>query len=225
MKLLLAAILTVNLALAQSNAGARAMGAEYSVPFGTATGQLLMLGDYLVFVDSQAPESSFVLPRATLSSANAQGSTVTLQSTQPVRNAAGDVSQLSFRVTGDPMTVVSWYQSNTPRGADRTVANSEAAGASAQSFEATHDHFVGSCHGRLVISGNQLAYESVDDANHSRRWEYSSIREIKHPNPYEIRIKPSVGEEYKLKLGGAGMDPSAFTKLVDQVTQARAGRR
>src|SRR6185312_3120689 len=136
-------------------------------------------------------------------------------------NQAGDVTQLTFKVMGDSSNVVTWWQSN-PQSADRAASNLATTGESTQSFEATHDHLIGSCHGRLIISSNQLAYESVDDASHSRRWAYSSIRELTQSNPYEIRIKPFSGDEYKLKLGGSGMDPATFAKLVDQVAKARA---
>jgi hypothetical protein len=121
---------------------------------------------------------------------------------------------------GDPTSVVNWYHAG-PQTADRT----ETTGQSTQSFEATHDHLLGSCHGRLVVSPTQLAYESVDNADHSRRWTYASIRELTQDNPYEIRIKPYSGDEYKLKLGGSGMDPGTFSKLVDLVTKARAAEK
>ncbi len=222
MRLLLATMLTLSMALAQSSAGGRALNAEYAVPFGTSSGQLLVLGSYLVFVDSQVPESSFVVPRSEIASANADGSTLTLQMSQPVHNRAGDVTQLTFRVTGDPQTVVSWYQAKPQtetQSAERVGGTQET-----QTFEATHDHLFGSDHGRLVISPDQLAYESVDSPDNSRRWAYSSIRELSQPNPYEIRIKPFSGDEYKLKLGGSGMDPSTFATLVDRVTKARAGK-
>jgi len=69
-----------------------------------------------------------------------------------------------------------------------------------------------------------VSFESVDAADHSRRWEYRSIKEIRNPNPYELEITPFSGGSYKLLLDGSSIDPAVFKQIVDRVAAARAGR-
>jgi hypothetical protein len=227
MKYLLSLACTATLLFAQTPATNKAVAVEHAVPFGTVTGKLLLLGNYVIFLDEQQPESSFVVPRASIESLNAEGPTITVQTREPIRNRTGDVRRLSFRVAagGDPAAVTGWYATASPGSAPATTTNAGAAkSADSGTYQAKHDHRIGACTGRLLVGDQLLSYESIDNVNDSRRWEYKSIKEISHPNPYEIEIKPFEGGSYKLKLEGSGMDPAAFKQLVDRVTQARAGR-
>ncbi len=207
------------------------LDAELSVPFGTAQGKLLLLGDYLVFVDNQQMDASFVIPKAMMENLSADGTTITVVTRSPVHNRSGEVSRLSFRIApgGDPGEVTGWYGggiSRMPVSASREAGSASREAASSmmpagQVYQAQHNHRIGSCNGRLIVGRDQLSYESVDDVSDSRRWEYSSIQEIKHPNPYELEVKPFSGGNYKFKLEGTGMGPAEYKALVDKVTAAR----
>ncbi len=210
--------------IAQPGATGSALAVEHSVPFGTVPGKLLLLGDYLVFVDEQQLSASFVVPKSAVETLNAEGSEVTVQTREPVRNRSGQVNRLSFRVGSgaDPAVVTGWYGSGsavTTRGGSASPSATSSAGPGI--YQAHHDHRIGECRGRLIVTSEQVSYESVSSISHSRRWEYRAIKEIKLSNPYEIEIEPFTGDTYKLRFDGAGMDPAAFKELVDRVTSAR----
>lgn len=216
--------LLVSSATAQSVQPPNVIGVEHSVPFGTVTGRLLLLGNYLVFVDEQQIGSSFVLAKSAIENLSAEGLVITVQSREPVRGRSGDSTRLSFRVIApsDPAAVTSWYGAGAP--ATRTSSSGPAASEGA-TYQARHDHRIGACRGRLIVAPNQLMYESVEDVGHSRRWEYGSIKELKNSNPYKLEVKPSSGGDYEFVIEGTGIDPAGYKNLVDRVTAARAGSR
>lgn len=210
---------------------ARAVPVERAIPFGATTGKLLLLGNHIVYVDDQKIDSSFAATKAELVNVTSDGANITVQFREPIQDASGSSSRAVFRavVPTDAGAVTSWYGSGAPVSASTALGSSAPATTIAtvatETFEARHDHFRGSCKGRLIISPTQLSYESVDEVGHSRRWEYSSIQEIKQKNPYELEIKPFTGGSYKLYIDGSGMLPATFKTLVDRVTAARASTR
>jgi hypothetical protein len=70
--------------------------AELSVPFGTAPGTIVVVGDHLVFIDEEKPDMSFAVPRTELRDLTAENGTVRLELRQPVRDRSGERSRLSF---------------------------------------------------------------------------------------------------------------------------------
>lgn len=229
MRYLLTLACAANLLFAQAPRSTRAVVVEHAVPFGTITGKLLLLGNSLVFYDDQEPENSFVVARSAIESLAAEGPMITLQSRETVKTRSGEVRRLSFRVTsgGDPAPVTGWFASTGASGPALTATPTPATAAKlgeAVSYPVIQDKRIGSTTGRLLVSDEMLSYESVSDVKASRRWEYKSIKEIRHPNPYELEVKPFEGDSYKFKLEGSGMDPAAYKKLVDRVTAARSGR-
>ena len=224
MKLLLSLACTATLLFAQTPVSNRSVAVEHAVPFGTVPGKLLVLDNYLVFFDEQQPESSFVMAKAAVEGVTAEGATISVRMRESLRNRTGEVRNLSFRVLpgGDPAPVAAWFGSGS--SGPSVAAMSKPGAVESGTYQATHDHRIGRCTGRLIVGPEFLSYESIDDVNHSRRWEYKSIKETKHPNPYSIEIKPFEGSNYELKLEGSGMDPAAFKQLVDRITNARTRR-
>ena len=204
----------------------RALAVEHAVPFGQIAGKLLLYGEYLVFVDDGQPADSFVVPRASIESLDADGSLITIQLRDPVRNRSGETRRVSFRaLDGDPGPVTGWFSARAGAGAPgETRAAESPAPEGAKVFQARHNHRIGSCNGRLLVTADQVSYESTDSVSHSRRWPLKQIREISLPNPYELNVRPFNGGNYKLMLEGSGMDPATFKELVDRVASARALR-
>ena len=209
---------------AQSNATGSVVAVEHAVPFGTVQGKLLLLGNYLVFVDDQQPSASFVIAKSAIESLNADGPAITVQTNEAILNRSGEVRRLSFRVVSgaDPAVVTSWYGGGMASASSAAPTVMPASGST--TFQARHDHRLGDCRGRLIVGPDQVSYESVSSVSHSRRWEYQAIKETKLSNPYELEIKPFTGGTYSFHFDGAGMDPAAYRDLVDRVTSARANR-
>ncbi|MEW5979866.1 MAG: hypothetical protein AB1898_29065 [Acidobacteriota bacterium] len=72
---------------------------ELSVPFGTVTGRILISGDYLVFIDEQRPDASFVIPKDDVGNLSAQDEVLTLRLKESIRDRSGSRSQLMFRLS------------------------------------------------------------------------------------------------------------------------------
>ena len=198
--------------------------AEVSVPFGTLSGKLVAVGDFLVFVDDEKPDASFAVTRNDVKSVTAEGRVVNLQTAQPVQSRSGQTSTLTFRLREDDAGFLSqWHRA--PTSGTPTRAQSERATATEpMSFEAKHEHRIGSCRGRLIVTDKGLGYESIDQIDDSRQWEFKDIKELRRDNPYQIKIEPFNGNEYKLELQGHGMDNAQLKFLVDRITAARVTR-
>lgn len=228
--------------LAQAPAGQAAAGqpqpvqqVELSIPFGTVPGKLIAAGEYLIFVDDQQPQNSFVVPRGDIRSANYENGAMTLSVSRPIH----DRSTLSFRFAdaAGGQLIANWAnlssaprtdQSSAPPDQAQTTGTTSAAAANqpgSMIFEVKHKHVIGSDNGRLIVTPTQVIYESVSDVNSSRQWNMSDIREVKRDNPYSLRITGFSGEDYRFDLVGQGMSNDQLKTLVDRVTLARVPRK
>jgi len=201
--------------------------AELSVPFGTVKGTAVLVGDYLVFIDEQQVQSSFAISRSEIQKITSEERGVSIETRQPIRDRSGERSQFTVRLSeGDLATLMNWSRM-TPTPTTTTTAMAAAAVPAARSAEqmsypAEFTQFVGrNSRGRLMVTADMVAYESIDNVQSSRRWQFKDIKEIKLKNPYEIEIEPFVGDRYNLKLEGKGMDSGDFKTIVDRITAAR----
>jgi hypothetical protein len=204
------------------------LAVELAIPFGTVPGKLLLLGNYIVFLDEQQPENSIVIAKSAIQQLKAEGAGIAIQMKEPVRARAGEVLLLNFRTStgGDPALLTTWFGTGAPKtaAAATPAPAAPAAAPEAPSYQVKHDHRVGSCTGRLIITADKVTYESIESVSHSRRWEYREIKEANHPNPYEVEIKPFSGSTYKFLLDAPGMEPAAYKSMVDRVVAARAAK-
>ena len=223
-------VLTVFLLFGSSVLGAQTKvevkKAELSVPFGTVNGTAVLVGDYLVFIDEQQVQSSFAIARSEIQKITSEGRGVNIETRQPIRDRSGERSQFTVRLSeGDLATLMNWSRMTpTPTTTTTVAAASVPAVRSAEqmSFPAEFTQFVGrNSRGRLMVTADMVAYESIDNVQSSRRWQFKDIKEIKLKNPYEIEIEPFVGDKYNLKLEGKGMDTGDFKTIVDRITAAR----
>lgn len=225
--------------LASAQTAGQAYNVELAVPFGTIPGKLLVLNDFMVFVDEQQPGSSFVLPKNQITSITG-GTMVLVEMKAPVDDRSGPRTRFSFRFVdeNESAAVTRWFRSPgnaapvaaavaPPVAAPvAPAATSAAPVASGQqdSYQVRHVHLMGGCHGRLAISEDRVIYESIDDIGHSRNWQLKDIKELKQDNPYKLTVEPFRGDKYTFRLEGQGMDPAVFKTLVDRVTAARVVR-
>jgi len=222
-------VLTVFLLFGSSVLGAQTKvevkKAELSVPFGTVNGTAVLVGDYLVFIDEQQVQSSFAIARSEIQKITSEGRGVNIETRQPIRDRSGERSQFTVRLSeGDLATLMNWSRM-TPTPTTTTVAAASVPAvrsAEQMSYPAEFTQFVGrNSRGRLMVTADMVAYESIDNVQSSRRWQFKDIKEIKLKNPYEIEIEPFVGDRYNLKLEGKGMDTGDFKTIVDRITAAR----
>lgn len=53
--------------------------------------------------------------------------------------------------------------------------------------------------GKLILSDTELAFESLTDATHSRRWKYADIRELSRKKK-DLRVRPFRGATYDFQF-------------------------
>jgi hypothetical protein len=223
-----AAFASAALATMHAQSAVQELRADLFTGAATSSGRLIVGGDQLVFLSDTNPGDSFFVPRANIQSITPERDMLTIQLREPVRDRTGERLRLSFRLLDERSSAAAsaWHA----RGASGAVSTGPGGGAAgpaseARSYQARHKKRFGGSRGRLIVTNTGLAYESIDDASSSRRWEFRDIRELKLKNPYELEVVPSGGgDRYTLELEGQGMDKGDYDRLVDSITRARAVR-
>lgn len=207
---------TVSSATAQADV--QVSVAELAAGFGSTKGELVMVNDQLVFVDSSDPEASFAISRSNIERLDRDRDVVTVALRAPVRNQR----QVMFRLE-QSASVTSWFEGTDGGTRDGSVsAREDRRGDVLMTFQARHDHLIGGCVGRLIVMEDRLAFESLDERNDSRQWVFADISELDQDGIYQLKVTPFLGNEYNLELIGRGMDSAQYRDLVDRIADARA---
>ncbi len=199
-----------------------------SIPFGEVNGILVQVGDYLVFVDQDQRQNSFAVRRSDVRNLTAQDDTVNVDLNQPIKGRSGQMDRLAFRLEdrADVDGLTAWGSgAGTAQQAGNMqptgTTNTSTSGRIIASYQVKHNHTFGDCRGNLIIKDNGIAYESINDINHSRQWAFRDIQELHRDNPYKISVDPFSGEHYDFDFMGKGMDNNVFQTVVQRVTSAR----
>lgn len=198
---------------------------EIAVPFGTAAGKLILHDGYAVFLDDEKPESSFAVARADMSGFATEAGMLNALFKKNFRDRAGEKNRLSLRAVRaeDSEALQRWFSAPP---ANPVVAN----GAGAKEGETPIEfklevqqkrRFGKNQKGRLMLAGSQLIFESIDDPSSSRRWELKEIKSLENKNPYELRVEPFTGDDYRFEFVGTPIEAAQYKSLVDKVTSAR----
>ena len=193
---------------------------QLAIPFGTATGKLILHDGYAVFLDDEKPESSFAVSRAELTSVGAEAGMLNALFKKNFKDRAGDKNRLSLRATRpeDTETLRRWFSAaETAPGVATSDASKELFKLDVQQMRRLGKNQKG----RLMLVGSQLIFESIDDASSSRRWDLKDIKSLENKNPYELRVEPFTGDDYRFELTGTPMEAAQYKLLVDRVTAAR----
>lgn len=197
---------------------------EIAVPFGTAAGKLILHDGYAVFLDDEKPESSFAVARADMSGFATEAGMLNALFKKNFRDRAGEKNRLSLRAVRaeDSDTLQRWFSA--------PPANAPVSSAAAKDGEAPIEfklevqqkrRFGKNQKGRLMLAGSQLIFESIDDPSNSRRWELKEIKSLENKNPYELRVEPFTGDDYRFEFVGTPIEAAQYKSLVDKVTAAR----
>ena len=214
--------------------------AELSIPFGVVKGKLIAVGETLVFVDEETPDASFSIEKATIRNFSEADGVITIDTNRPIKDRSGERNKLAFRLSeGNGAGLAAWFKDSSsmiaaavkPNGessaakTSTTTASSSSSGMSSEIskvYQARQKRFpMGSTDGKLVLSENEIAFESLNDIKRSQRWSYRDIKEIKQESTYLIEVVPFRGDKYKLELQGEGMSSAQFKSLEDRIAAAR----
>lgn len=219
------AILAVS-AFAQTNV--EVYKAELSVPFGEADGKLIAVGDSLVFVDDDKPEFSFAIERNNIADLSKDDEVLTIQTKRMVKDRSGEKMRFVFRIkSGKTSDLVKWLGSDSPKQivvvGNREMPRSNSN--SAMIYEAEHKHSLyGSCKGRIIVNDDRISYESLDDRDHSRQWNFVDVKKMKRKSPYKLEIQPLTGDDYTFEILGQGIDINDFKTMENKLAAAKADR-
>jgi hypothetical protein len=228
-------------AAAMAQAPVKVQKAELSIPFGVVKGKLVAVGDTLVFVDEEMPDASFSIEKATIRNFSEADGVITIDTNRPIKDRSGERNKLAFRLSeGNGAGLAAWFKdpASLATAAVRPSGDSSAAktttatasptptmssdGTASKVYQARQKRFpMGSTDGKLVLSENEIAFESLNDIKRSQRWSYRDIKEIKQESTYLIEIVPFRGDKYKLELQGEGMSSAQFKSLEDRIAAAR----
>jgi hypothetical protein len=204
----------------------KAYAADLAVPFGVASGQIIVVGDYLVFVDAEKPETSIGAMRSELRVVSAApGEELTVETAASLTDRSGPRTRFVFRLKnpGGAEAIQSWYRSRPMDAAKPATSSAEKPPAAlAPTYQVTHKHRIGSCSGRVILEDGRVVFESITNVEHSRRWQLSEIKELKRSNPYSLKVIPFAGGDYDFSVLEKGMESTDFSALVDRVTRARS---
>lgn len=202
--------------------------AELAVPFGSITGRLVVVADYMVFVDEDRNEDSFTIARSDIKDFKVEGDSLRIETKRALRDRSGERTSFSFRLRdGSSEALVLWAGTKSTTSA---IANTGVSEAGEQwIYNVKHPHSLalvpsGSCTGKLIINQERVVFESLEDREHTRQWPLTDIKKIKRKSPYKVEIEPFNRDKYTLELEGKGMDISEFKKLQNWITLARTKR-
>jgi hypothetical protein len=200
---------------------------ELSMPFGTAGGKLVTSGAYLIFVNDPNVAKSFAIQRNDVQNIDVQNGVMSIALNQPMKDESGEQSRLSFRFTNpaDADSIVRWSKMGS---ADRSAAapnvGEPKVGLQQISYQVKHNHRLGSCTGRLLVTADRVSFESLTDINDSRQWSMKDIKEVEHKNPYSLDIKSFTGNDYSFQFLGGSMKNEDYTDLTKAIAAARTAR-
>lgn len=212
--------------------------AQLNGPNGLTNGKLVVVGDRMVFVDDERPQLSFAVGKNDVRKLTFEQGELSVDLGRPVTDRWGSRTNLILR-TDNPQhiqSVVAWAGVPLVGGGSATVRTDESqdvsTGArSAQprvspgvlSFDARHDHSVGNCYGKLLVSADGLRFESVGESDHSRSWKWNEIDEVdRNGSEQKVIIKPHGADHFALKL--SSQFDEAFRAISERLVAARPKR-
>ena len=204
----------------------RVFRADLSASFGGVAGKLILHPNYLSFIDDQRPEASFAVEKSDIEGLENEGQMVRIQLRRSVRDRSGETNRVVLRLAtpSEAASVARWWGGGVETASSQSPAAATPSGEE-MVFSARRKKWLrGNTAGKLMITKDQVIFESTDNISDSRRWAFRDIKELKLKNPYELEIEPFDGNKYNLELVGQGMSSDQYRVLVDRVTRARTSQ-
>jgi hypothetical protein len=195
-------------------------------PNGAVEGKIVMFDNRMAFIDDNQPDNSFVIPKSDIRSATWDGGRLTINLAHPYSSSLGANQSaviLTMPDTASASSFITWMgvpvSGYTAGEADRAATPPD----STQVTDVRFDVKNGDQKGKLIVAPDELIFESLTDANHSRRWKYSDIREFTH-NDHEIKVQPYHGDKYEFQFNNKAMLQTAYDMISNKVVNSRVNR-
>jgi len=170
---------------------------------GADMGKVVLFGDQLLFVDDTAPERSFSMPRADVRSLYMTNNLLSLQL------QAGSI-QLTDPASASVVTSWSGLPLNM---ADRMMTPRPGV----MEFSIRHDYDTW----RLLVGDRGLTFAALSNADTTRGWSYSEVKEFKRNGGRQLKIQTYGGEEFKFGLTDRAMSNEVYNMIADRIVSAR----
>jgi len=176
----------------------------------------------MTFIDDSNPDLSFIIPRTDVRTARWENGRLSIVLAHPYVSSIGENrSDVVFVMpdTSSAGSVVTWIGvpvAGFTGEADRTTTSST----TLQITDVRFDVRNGDQRGKLMLMPDELVFESLTDAKHSRRWRYGDIRELNH-NDHEVKIQPYHGDKYEFQFHNRAMLDTAYNLISDKVVAYR----
>ena len=220
-------VLTFGVALAAATvfaADLTVQNAQLYGPNGAVTGKIVMFNNRMAFIDDNQPDMSFVIPKSDIRSARWEGGRLTIDLSHPYSSGFGPNQSsviLTMPDTSSASSFVHWM--GVPVTGFEGEADRTAVPPTTRVTDVRFDVKNGDQRGKLIVGPDQLVFESLTDANHSRRWKYSDICEFKH-NDHEIKVEPYHGDKYEFQFQNKAMLQTAYDMISNEIVDARLHR-
>jgi hypothetical protein len=223
--LLTLAISAAAVGVAQAQTPLSVTAAELAVPFCATQGQMAFLATQILFVATESPSSSLTIDRADISNVQRSGDVVVVTTRRKLVDADGSRDTFRFRMA-QPDALLNWYESTpasaaTGAGAPRAPMAGSGTAKIIASYQARHDHTIGSCQGTLILTDEGVSYESNDKLEDSRQWKLIDIKKVDQNGVYKLKVEPFRGGDFNFELFGTGIDSGEFRALLDRIARAR----
>lgn len=90
--------------------------------------------------------------------------------------------------------------------------------------EMTIDVRNGDQQGKLILRQEELAFESLTDAKHSRAWRYAEIRSLEKKRK-EVRVRPFKGSRYDFQFPDNKIRDMVYESISRKILMARSQTR
>jgi hypothetical protein len=195
-------------------------------PNGAVEGKIVMFNNRMAFIDDNQPDLSFVIPKSDIRSATWEGGRLTINLAHPYSSSLGANQStviLTMPDTTSASSFITWMgvpvSGFTAGEADRAATPPN----TTQVADVRFDVKNGDQKGKLIVAPDELIFESLTDANHSRRWKYADIREFTHSD-HEIKLEPYHGDKYKFQFNNKAMLQTAYDLISNKIVNARVNR-
>ncbi len=194
-------------------------------PNGAADGKIVMFNNRMVFVDNNQPDLSFEIPKSDIRTARWEGGRLTIDVANPYSSSLGKNQNSVVLLMPDPgsaSTFVNWMGvpvTGYTGEADRSISPAANPVVTDISFDVKN----GDQKGRLIVQPNELRFESLTDAKHSRHWRWADIQKFSR-NGHEIKLEPYHGDKYEFQFHNQEMLQTAYDVLADHIVNARVNR-
>ena len=186
-----------------------------NTPSGVITGHVVGTGDQLVFVDDSDNKKSYTLSRGAVRNYKSENGDIIVELARPETDASGTVSNVRITVLDQKNQAVLTQWMAMPQERSRTVTT--------YTTDVKHDHYgKGECNGKLIADDQNLRFESISDASHSRSWNYNDVQSFNKEKDHSLlKVVGKNSEKYDFKTVNGKTAGALYDLVAQKIVAAR----